>query len=106
MYKWLWSKFYDDFMKDAEDKVLRDWRRELLQNVSGDVLELGCGTGANLEFYSGLVEEPPKQPLPPLKNRSQIELWRAQHPDGWLVVRNYAISPMQLQLVKVNSAKL
>src|SRR3990167_9744494 len=51
MYQWLWSKFYDNIMQDAEDKGLREWRRMLLKNISGEVLELGCGTGANLEFY-------------------------------------------------------
>lgn len=38
-------------MADAEEKGLRDWRRALLENISGEVFELGCGTGANLEFY-------------------------------------------------------
>src|SRR5262245_34440175 len=56
MYQWLWSKFYDRIMKDAEDKGLREWRRTLLQDISGEVLELGCGTGANLEFYSPAVK--------------------------------------------------
>ncbi|HHV6060355.1 TPA: class I SAM-dependent methyltransferase [Legionella pneumophila] len=28
----------------------------MLQNTSGDVLELGCGTGANLEFYPDTVK--------------------------------------------------
>jgi hypothetical protein len=37
-------------MQDAEEKCLRDWRRDLLHNISGDVIELGAGTGANLEF--------------------------------------------------------
>ena len=38
-------------MATAEDACLREWRRELLQQVSGDVLEVGAGTGANIEFY-------------------------------------------------------
>lgn len=56
MYKWLWSKLYNGIMKDAENKCLRDWRKNLLNNISGDVLELGCGTGANLEFYPDSVK--------------------------------------------------
>jgi ubiquinone/menaquinone biosynthesis C-methylase UbiE len=56
MYQWLLSKIYDSIMKDAEDKGLREWRRILLKNISGDVLELGCGTGANLEFYPSTVK--------------------------------------------------
>ena len=56
MCQWLMAKFYDNIMRDAEDKCLRDWRRLLLQNISGDVLELGSGTGANLEFYPDTVK--------------------------------------------------
>jgi ubiquinone/menaquinone biosynthesis C-methylase UbiE len=56
MLQWLWSKFYDDIMKDAEDRGLRDWRQMLLKNISGDVLELGCGTGANIEFYPNTIK--------------------------------------------------
>lgn len=38
-------------MAATEDACLREWRRELLQQVSGDVLEIGAGTGANIDFY-------------------------------------------------------
>jgi hypothetical protein len=34
------AKVDDNIMRDAEDKGLREWRRLLLQNISGDVLEL------------------------------------------------------------------
>ena len=50
------TKYYDKIMRDAEDKSLREWRKLLLSNISGYVLELGCGTGANLEFYSDTVK--------------------------------------------------
>lgn len=55
MFQWLIAKFYDKIMRDAEEKGLRDWRRLLLQHISGEVLELGCGTGANLEFYPAAI---------------------------------------------------
>jgi len=51
MFQWLWSKLYDRIMNDAEKKGLREWRKTLLNHISGDVLELGSGTGANIEFY-------------------------------------------------------
>ncbi|KTD38581.1 phosphatidylethanolamine N-methyltransferase [Legionella nautarum] len=51
------AKIYDNVMQDAEDKSLKNWRQQLLQNISGDVLELGCGTGANLEFYPEAVNK-------------------------------------------------
>ncbi len=47
--------FYDKCMATTEDACLREWRRELLQQVSGDVLEIGAGTGANVEFYPETV---------------------------------------------------
>jgi len=56
MLGWLMAKYYDKFIKDAEEKGLHDWRRSLLRNISGEVLEIGCGTGANLEFYPETVK--------------------------------------------------
>ena len=46
---------YDKFMAPAEEACLRDWRRELLKRVHGDILEIGAGTGANIDFYPELV---------------------------------------------------
>ncbi|UCH41203.1 MAG: class I SAM-dependent methyltransferase [Gammaproteobacteria bacterium] len=47
--------FYDSFMAKTEEACLREWRHRLLEQVSGDVLEVGAGTGANIRFYSGDV---------------------------------------------------
>ncbi len=47
--------FFDRFMAKTEEACLKEWRRELLKQVSGEVLEIGAGTGANLEFYSDSV---------------------------------------------------
>ena len=35
----------------AERRALRAWRRDLLQDLTGVVLEIGAGTGANLAAY-------------------------------------------------------
>jgi len=56
MFSWLFAKYYDHIMADAEQKGLQDWRKSLLENVSGEVLELGCGTGSNLAFYPADVK--------------------------------------------------
>jgi len=45
------SYFYDKIMAATESACLREWRKALLSNLSGEVLEIGAGTGANLEFY-------------------------------------------------------
>lgn len=79
MYKWLWSKYYDKIMRDAEEKGLRDWRQSLLKNIAGDVLELGCGTGANLEFYPTTIKrlvliEPNRHMYQRLKEKKPFQL--------------------------------
>ena len=44
--------FYDEFMARTEKACLKEWRHRLLEQVSGEVLEIGAGTGANIELYS------------------------------------------------------
>jgi ubiquinone/menaquinone biosynthesis C-methylase UbiE len=39
----------------AEKAFLKSWRQELLEHVYGEVLEIGAGTGANIEHYSDQV---------------------------------------------------
>ena len=43
--------FYDKCMKATEDACLIDWRKDLLKDINGSVLEIGAGTGASLELY-------------------------------------------------------
>ena len=47
--------FFDRLSAKAEKLFLRRWRRELLKNVYGDVLEIGAGTGVNIEHYPDQV---------------------------------------------------
>lgn len=42
---------YDKVMAETEAACLQQWRKSLLASVSGNVLEIGSGTGANLPFY-------------------------------------------------------
>ncbi len=48
---WLNAKIYDKGIQKAEIRCLRDWRGALLNDLSGKVLEIGCGTGLNLAHY-------------------------------------------------------
>ncbi|MCA9491838.1 MAG: class I SAM-dependent methyltransferase [Myxococcales bacterium] len=50
------SRFYDPLLAPAERLVFAVKRRELLAATSGRVLELGAGTGANLQHYPDDVE--------------------------------------------------
>lgn len=45
------SAAYDRGFQGAEDAGLREMRRELLARARGRVLELGAGTGLNLDHY-------------------------------------------------------
>ena len=45
------ASFYDLFMAPIESRWGKRWRERLWEGVSGRVLEIGVGTGANLPFY-------------------------------------------------------
>jgi ubiquinone/menaquinone biosynthesis C-methylase UbiE len=51
MWGTLGAWMYDRSLFGAELACLGDWRRELLSVAHGDVLEIGAGTGANLDHY-------------------------------------------------------
>jgi len=46
---------YDLNMAFFERACLKSWRRELLKHVYGEVLEVGAGTGANIDHYPDQV---------------------------------------------------
>lgn len=47
----LLASIYDRFMAETERASLHEWRTDLLSHAKGDVLEVGAGTGINLELY-------------------------------------------------------
>jgi ubiquinone/menaquinone biosynthesis C-methylase UbiE len=57
----LWDRIfaagYDTVMKGAEKATFGDHRKALLAGLSGRVVEIGGGTGANLPFYPPAVDE-------------------------------------------------
>jgi ubiquinone/menaquinone biosynthesis C-methylase UbiE len=69
---------YDRFSKGSEEAGLAEMRRNVIAGASGDVLEIGGGTGANLSYYGAGVEsvtvtepEPPMLRLLERKAREQ-----------------------------------
>jgi ubiquinone/menaquinone biosynthesis C-methylase UbiE len=52
---WLFAWAYDSIMKNAERASLATWRRDLIGDLAGAVLEIGAGTGANVPFYPSSV---------------------------------------------------
>ncbi|MDA3902818.1 MAG: class I SAM-dependent methyltransferase [Desulfuromusa sp.] len=51
------AKSYDYAMRSTEKKCLHGWRKELLSQASGDLLEIGAGTGVNLPHYPESVTQ-------------------------------------------------
>jgi len=49
------AAIYDRFMRASEQACLEEWRSDLLAGLSGAVLEIGAGTGANLSRYPAAV---------------------------------------------------
>jgi ubiquinone/menaquinone biosynthesis C-methylase UbiE len=53
---WMFAAVYDPFMRRTERACLSDWRHDLLAPLTGSVLEIGAGTGANLAHYPRTLE--------------------------------------------------
>jgi ubiquinone/menaquinone biosynthesis C-methylase UbiE len=63
---------YDRQMAKTEEAGLRTFRERLLAGLSGDVLEIGGGTGANLPWYGpGVTSLTLTEPQPPMLRRLQ-----------------------------------
>ncbi|MDQ3740822.1 MAG: class I SAM-dependent methyltransferase [Actinomycetota bacterium] len=53
----IFASLYDRMLASTEEAGLREHRRALLARASGRVLEIGAGTGLNLEHYGDGVTE-------------------------------------------------
>jgi len=53
----LFASFYDRALKASEENGLREMRRTLLASARGRVVEIGAGTGVNLDLYGNGVED-------------------------------------------------
>jgi SAM-dependent methyltransferase len=53
----LFAAMYDRGLKSTEEAGLGEMRRELLAGARGRVIEIGAGTGTNLDLYPDAVED-------------------------------------------------
>lgn len=64
-------------MAPTESACLRDWRRTLFRPLVGDVLEVGAGTGVNLEHYGPDVRRLVlSEPEPSMRARLTVRVAR------------------------------
>lgn len=75
---WLIAPIYDRVVAPAEHASFGPWRRELLGGLSGRVLEVGSGTGVNIELYPDTVEHVTfTEPDPLMRRQLEAKLGRA-----------------------------
>jgi ubiquinone/menaquinone biosynthesis C-methylase UbiE len=55
MMRRLFAALYDTVSKGSEEAGLREERRQLLASAEGDTIEVGAGTGLNLQHYPDTV---------------------------------------------------
>jgi ubiquinone/menaquinone biosynthesis C-methylase UbiE len=73
---------YDRQIAKTEKAGLRAFRERLLAGASGDVIEIGGGTGANLPWYGPAVTSLTiTEPQPPMLRRLEDKA-RAERPDA------------------------
>ena len=67
---WLLAPLYDPIMAGVERSCLARWRSELLKEARGSVLEIGAGTGVNLQHYpEGLTRMVLLEPDPGMRRQ-------------------------------------
>lgn len=73
LYKKLFAGIYDPFMNKLEHKFY-NYRMGLLSDITGDVLEVGAGTGINFQFYKSEVNLIALEPSPFMKKRAELKV--------------------------------
>ena len=81
----LFARIYDPMMASLEKGGLAERRRQLLGSLSGDVLEIGAGTGLNLPAYPEQVTSLTlTEPSPPMVSRLRARVAQ-DRPDATVI---------------------
>ncbi|MFA9447045.1 class I SAM-dependent methyltransferase [Egicoccus sp. AB-alg6-2] len=68
----VFAAVYDPMLARVERRGLAELRRHLLGSIDGEVVEIGAGTGANLEHYGDRVRRVVAvEPSPPMADRAR-----------------------------------
>lgn len=81
-YSKIFARFYDPFMESMEQKVLLRYRKQLLEPLQGNILEVGSGTGINFKLYPKgckvIASEPSEHMLKYAQERMKMERVEAE----------------------------
>ncbi len=83
---WFMAAIYDRFMEGMERACGDAWRKELVGDLRGDVLEIGAGTGRNLDHYEDVRRLVLSEPDPHMRKRLVAQTLRLAMPvtvTGW-----------------------
>ena len=76
-YSKVFACIYDPFMESMEQKVLSRYRKQLLEPLQGNILEVGSGTGVNFKLYPKgchvVASEPSEHMLKYAQERLKME---------------------------------
>ena len=95
------ATIYDRFMQGMERACGDAWRRELVGDLRGDVLEIGAGTGRNLDHYREVKRLVLAEPDPHMRRRL-VE--KRESAAGLSVAREVEIVPWEAELLACDAA--
>jgi len=99
-YQKLFARFYDSFMGDFERSLFKT-RRDMLQNIEGNVIEVGAGTGVNFKFYSDKAKVIAIEPSKPMLLEAEKKIGSNSNID----LVNYGVCDKELSnIIKEESA--
>ncbi len=70
VYQKIFANYYDSFMESVEERLEKS-RRALLNDLQGNILEIGSGTGVNFRFYSPEASVTAIEPSLPMLEKSK-----------------------------------
>lgn len=70
----IFARVYDPFMEKLEERILLPRRKALLAPLTGNILEVGAGTGINLPLYSPQARVLAIEPSVPMLRQAQERL--------------------------------
>ncbi len=80
------GQLYDAFMYLPEKLFLRSRRKRLLSGLTGNVLEVGVGTGTNLKYYGSDVRVLGIEPSPHMLAKAEIKVKKLQHSERFMLL--------------------